>query len=177
MKEIFLAFAKANEEADKTVAGILGKLSNEDREKSRKSYFGSLSGLYRHVLGGTTYFMTGLFKAAVPKNAKAQKALEPLAKLENFKGKLTEAQWKKVVAGAKILDKAYVDFVEALGEKDFSLPVKLDWYKGKPATVPLSFMLQQLVSHGAHHRGQIAQVLDAMKIENDFSGINVKFLK
>jgi len=175
MKEIFLAFAKSNEEADKTITGILGKLSHEDREKNRKSYYGSLSELYRHVIGGTTYFLS-LYKDAVPGNAEALKALAPLAKIEYFKGKLTEAQWKKVVSNVKIVDKAFVDFVGALSEKDYQAPVKIDWYKGKPPSVPLWFMLQQHTSHGIHHRGQISQILDSLKIENDFSGLNVKFL-
>jgi uncharacterized damage-inducible protein DinB len=37
-------------------------------------------------------------------------------------------------------------------------------------------MLEQHVAHNTHHRGQISQILDSLKIENDFSGINVKFL-
>ena len=175
MKKIFLSFAKYNEEADKTIAGILGKLSNDDREKNRKSYYGSLSGLYRHIGGCTVYFLN-FFREAVAGNAEALKALEPLTKVEDFKGKLTEAQWKKVIANVKIVDKAFVDFVNALKDKDFEAPVKLDWYKGKPASVPLWFMLQQHMAHNTHHRGQISQILDSLKIEHDFSGINVKFL-
>ena len=175
MKAIFLSFAKYNEEADKTVAGILGKLSNEDREKDRKSYYKSLSELFRHCIGATAYFLS-LFKEAVPDNAGAQKALAPLAKMEELKGKLSEAQWKKAVAFSKIADKALVDFISALGEKDFEAPVKIEWYKGKPPSVPLRFMLQQQLTHNAHHRGQISQILDSLKIDNDYSGINVKFL-
>ena len=175
MKEIFLAFAKYNEEADKTIAGILGKLSNDDREKARKSFFGSLSGLYRHLGGGTMYFLS-LFKEAVPGNAEAQKALLPLGKVENFKGKLTEEQWKKVVTNSKAVDKAFVNFMNALSEADLQAPVKIDWYKGKPATVPLWFMLQQHTVHNTHHRGQISQILDSLKIEHDYSGINIAFL-
>ena len=175
MKEIFLAFAKANEEANKAIAGILGKLSNEDREKNRKSFYKSLSGLYLHVGGGSMYFLS-LFKAAVPDNAEAQKALLPLGKIEDLRGKLTEAQWKKAVSNTKIVDKAYVDFFSALSEQDFQAPVKIDWYKGKPPSVPLWFMVEQLVAHNLHHRGQISQILDTLKIENDYSGINVKFL-
>jgi uncharacterized damage-inducible protein DinB len=37
-------------------------------------------------------------------------------------------------------------------------------------------MLQQIVVHGTHHRGQISQILDSLKIDNDYSGINVRFL-
>jgi len=175
MKKVFLIFAKYNEEANKTVAGILNKLSNDDREKDRKSYYKSLSGLFRHNFGGTVYFLS-LFIDAVKDNAEAIKALEPLAKIENFTGKLSEAQWKKVVSFSKIADKAMVDFINALKDKDFEVPVKLGWYKGKPPTVPLWFMLQQHAVHSSHHRGQISQILDSLKIDNDYSGINVKFL-
>ena len=175
MKEIFLSFAKYNEEANKAVAGILTKLSNDDREKDRKSYYKSLSELFRHNVGATAYFLF-LFRQAVPDNAAAQKALAPLSKMEELKGKLTEAQWKKAVSLSKIADKALVDFISALGDKDFEAPVKIEWYKGKPPSVPLRFMIQQHVTHNAHHRGQISQILDSLKIDNDFSGINVRFL-
>jgi uncharacterized damage-inducible protein DinB len=175
MKKLFVTFAQFNEDADKALTGILDKMSNDDREKNRKSYYGSLSGLYRHMLGGTFFFL-GTLKEAAPKNAAAQKALEPLAKIELFKGKLTEAQWKKAAAGLKAADKAYVNFVEALSEQDLEAPLKLGWYNGKPPAVPLYFMFQQLVAHGTHHRGQISQILDSLKIDNDYSGINIKFL-
>jgi len=175
MKKIFLTFSKYGEEANRTITGILGKLSNDDREKDRKSYYKSLSELYRHIIGGTAYFLS-LFKSAVPGNSEAQKALLPLAKMEELKGKLTEAQWKKAVSFCKIADKALVDFTGALADKDFDAPLKIDWYKGKPAEVPLWFMMEQLVAHNTHHRGQISQILDSLKIEHDFSGINVKFL-
>jgi len=90
--------------------------------------------------------------------------------------KLDYAGWKKLIADFKAIDKAYIDFAAALSDEDLTAPVKIDWYKGKPAEVPLHFMLQQLVSHGIHHRGQISQILDSLKIDNDYSGINVKFL-
>jgi uncharacterized damage-inducible protein DinB len=175
MKELFVTFAQFNEDADKAVTAILDKMTNEDREKSRKSYYKSLSGLYCHLLGGTVFFL-GMFKEAVPGNAAAQKALKPLGKVELFQGKLTEEQWKKAAAGMKAADKAYLAFVESLSEEDLKTPVKLGWYNGKPPAVPLYFMLQQLIAHGTHHRGQISQILDSLKIDNDYSGINIKFL-
>ena len=175
MKREFLTFAKYNQEANKTIAGILNKLSNADREKDRKSYYKSLSGLFRHNLGATAYFLS-LFIDAVNDNAAALKTLEPLAKIENLTGKLTEDQWKKLVSYSKLADKAMVDFIGALRDKDFEAPVKLDWYRGKPSSVPLWFMLQQHTVHNTHHRGQISQVLDSLKIDNDYSGINIKFL-
>jgi uncharacterized damage-inducible protein DinB len=175
MKELFVTFAQYNEEANKAITAILGKMSNEDREKNRKSYYKSLSGLYCHLLGGTVYFLS-MLQDAVAQNAEAQKAVKPLAKLEMFQGKLTEDQWGKAAAGMKAADKALLAFVNALNEEDLKAPVKLSWYNGKPPEVPLYFMLQQFIAHGTHHRGQISQILDSLKIDNDYSGINIKFL-
>ncbi|MCL2478118.1 MAG: damage-inducible protein DinB [Treponema sp.] len=176
MKELFVTFAKASEESDKAFMAILNKMSNEDREKNRKSYYGSLSGLARHTAGGTFYFLS-LFKDAAAKNPEALAAIETAAKVKMPEGKkLDEAGWKKFASAVKALDKAFINFIEALNEKEFSNPVKLGWYKGNPDAVPLYFMLQQLTAHGYHHRGQISQILDSLKIDNDYSGINVKFL-
>ena len=173
MKQIFLTFAKYNQEANKTISGILGKLSNGDREKDRKSYYKSLSELFRHNTGATVFFLS-IMKEAVPGNTEAQKALAPLAKIQELKGKLSEEQWKKALVFSKIADKALVDFINALEDNDFQAPVKINWYKGKPPATPLWFMMEQQIAHNTHHRGQISQILDSLKIDNDFSGISVK---
>ena len=175
MKQVFLTFAKHNQEANKTIADILGKLTNDDREKDRKSYYKSLSELFRHNTGATAYFIS-LIKEAVPGNVEAQKAIASLSKIQELKGKLDEEKWKKAVGFSKIADKALVDFINSLDDNDFQAPVKIEWYKGKPPSTPMWFMLEQQVSHNIHHRGQISQILDSLKIDNDYSGINIKFI-
>jgi uncharacterized damage-inducible protein DinB len=175
MNDFFVIFAKQNADANAAVLAILDKMTNDEREESRKSYYDSLSGLARHVLGGTVFFL-GKFKDAVPNNAAAQSALASLAGVEVFHDvkKLSEDQWKKAAASFRIADKAYVDFVSALTDKDLDTPIK--WF-GNPDTAPLYFALQSLVAHNLHHRGQISQILDSLKIDNDYSGIDAGFLK
>jgi uncharacterized damage-inducible protein DinB len=56
------------------------------------------------------------------------------------------------------------------------LPVKIDWFGGNPAEITVSFLLSQLVVHNIHHRGQISQILDSMKIDNDYGGIDPAFM-
>jgi len=175
MKQVFSTFAKQNQESNKTIAGLLEKMSNDDREKDRKSYYKSLSGLFCHNTGATAYFLS-LMQNAVPDNAEAQKAVKPLAKIQELKGKLSEEQWKQAVTFSRIADSALINFVKALEDKDFDAPVKIGWYKGKPPAVPLKFMLEQSIAHNFHHRGQISQILDSLKIDNDYSGINIKFM-
>ena len=74
------------------------------------------------------------------------------------------------------MDAGYIALAEALSEADLRQPIKIDWYGGNPDSVPLSFMLSQLLVHNTHHRGQISQILDSLKIDNDFSGIDAAFL-
>jgi uncharacterized damage-inducible protein DinB len=175
MKEA-LMYAKYNQAGNKTIFDLLNKMSNEEREKDRASFYGSLSGLYRHLAGGTRFFL-GLYKTALAGNAAASKAISAIESLPAIpKDALTEVQWKELGEATAKIDEAYIKVAEALSEGDMALPVKIEWYGGNPASVPLSFMLSQLLVHNTHHRGQISQILDSLKIENDFSGIDVAFI-
>ena len=170
-----LIYAKYNQAGNKAIFNILSALSNEEREKDRGSYYGSLSGLLRHVLGGTKFFL-GMYKGALGDGA----ALKALSAADSVpfpaEGTLSESQWKELGAALEAVDAAYINMAETLTEADLSCPVKIDWYGGNPGSVPLSFMLSQLVVHNTHHRGQISQILDSLKIENDYSGIGAEFL-
>jgi len=174
MKET-LIYAKYNQAENKAVYDILNALSNEEREKDRGSYYGSLSGLLRHIAGATKFFL-GMFKGALADGA-AFKAVSAVDSVPSpAEGALNETQWKEFGAALEAVDAAYVNMAEALTEAELSRPVKINWYGGNPESVPLSFMHSQLVVHNTHHRGQISQILDALKIDNDYSGIGVEFL-
>ena len=170
-----LTYAKYNQSGNQTIYYILSKLSNDEREKDRGSFYGSLSGLFRHIMGGTQYFLL-MFKEALNNNDAAITALAPLENVSLPEGTLDGTQWKELGKAMETLDAAYVKMAKALSESDLKNPVKIDWYGGNPAEVPLQFMLHQLVVHNTHHRGQISQILDSMKIDNDYSGINVAFM-
>jgi uncharacterized damage-inducible protein DinB len=117
-----------------------------------------------------------MFKAPLQANADAQKVIAAVEALSLPKDKLNEEQWKELYKLLETVDKAFVDFISSLSEADFIVPIPINWYGGNPAEVPLSFMLQNLIVHGTHHRGQISQILDSLKIDNDYSGINAAFL-
>jgi len=169
-----LMYAKYNQAGNQAVYAILDGMSHDEREKDRGSYYGSLSGLIRHLIGGTCFFL-GLFRAPLSGNASALKAIDSLPPMPP-EGALNEAHWKGLRGTLDAVDAAYVAFAESLTGADLLLPIKIDWYGGNPAEVPIFFMLSQLVVHNTHHRGQISQVLDSLKIDNDYSGIDVAFL-
>jgi uncharacterized damage-inducible protein DinB len=170
MKEMVM-YAKYNQAGNNTIYSILSGMSNEEREKDRGSYYGNLSGLFRHLAEGT-YYIVGMLKPALENNAAAVKAIDSMSAISG-EGPLDDAGWKKLGHAVKTIYAAYISMAESLSDSDLKLPVKLGWYDGNPDSVPLSFLLGQLLVHGTHHRGQISQILDTMKIDNDFSMISI----
>lgn len=174
MQGTLLMYARYGARADASVLALLDGLSNEDRERDRGSYYGSLSEMARHVTGAVGYFMS-LITASLP-DGEAKAVLAAAGREPLPKGQLSVERWAEFKAAATKADATLVAFVEALTEAEAETPIRLDWYDGNPPSVPLSFFMHQLFTHGTHHRGQISQVLDEMKVEHDFSGVDVEFL-
>lgn len=173
MKEVLLMYARYTKRANASVFALLDGLSEEAMNEDRKSYYGSLASLAAHIVGATLYFQS-MFRASCPAASDALKATEGLKTPPD--SHVTPDEWRRLKSIATAADQATIDLVEALGEEDLSCPVKLDWYEGKPDTVPLCFLAHQLFTHGTHHRGQMSQVLDELGVKHDFSGIDLEFL-
>jgi uncharacterized damage-inducible protein DinB len=170
-KDLLATYAGYNKDANGALFGLLDGLSNEEREKGRGSYYGSLLGLGRHILGGTVFFLKTM-AGGVPGNAAALAAVAPLSALKvAFEGPVAAEQWGAIRTAVAAADDALVSFVASLREADLVAPIK--WFSGTPPTVPLHFMLSQLAMHNTHHRGQASQILDELKVENNWSGIGV----
>jgi uncharacterized damage-inducible protein DinB len=175
MNEI-LMYARHNRAVNRIVFDLLDKMSNDDREKERGSYYGSLSGLFRHIIGGSLYYLE-IYKKPLGDNPEVVKEISSIEDLPKIPvGPLSEAQWKELESVMAAIDAACISVAETMKEYNINLPVKVDWYEGNPDSVPLYFMLSQLLVHNIHHRGQISQILDSLKIDNDFSRIDVSFL-
>ncbi|GHU40511.1 hypothetical protein FACS1894190_07480 [Spirochaetia bacterium] len=171
MKEIFIMYAKYMQDKDRKIIKLLNGLSNDDREKDRGSYYKSLSGVFRHSSGGMAFFLE-LLKGPLAESSAAKKIASPNAK-DIPEGVLSEAQWKTVCDIVEKSNQALIDFVSNISEAELATQAK--WFSGD--MVSLSFMLHALVLHQAHHQGQLSQILDELKIDNDFSGLEVKFLQ
>jgi uncharacterized damage-inducible protein DinB len=172
MIESLRMYARYSQGADAALVALYDGLSLEARNADKGAYYGCLHGVMGHVLGGTLYFHS-LFRASHPR---AFEPSERISGLSSSEEALDSAGWEKMKRGLAEADRATLDLAESLDEKGFSLPIKLDWYGGKPAEVPLRFLFNQLIVHGIHHRGQISQILDEMKVEHDFSGIDLAYL-
>ena len=171
MREMIVTYAKYLQDKDKKIYALLDGLSNEDREKERGSYYHSLSGLYRHCVSAQGFFM-GILQAGLAADSAAKKVAVP--GVEGVpEGALTDAQWKALKPLAEGGTKALVDFAAALTEAETTASVQPPWLK---APLPLWFGANILFTHQVHHQGAIAQLLDELKVDNDFSSIDAKFL-
>ncbi len=172
MKNTIVMMAKDSKETNKQIMDILDTLSEEDREKKRGSYYGSLSGLARHICGGDIFFL-GMFKPYFPDKIKS---LSPDKKFMDHTQPLVKADWQKLKEIFEEAGQAVIDFVSSLDDRDLYVPIKLNWYGGNPDAVPLHFLLNQMIAHGIHHRGQVSQILDECGIDNDYSGIDIALM-
>ncbi|GMO46342.1 MAG: hypothetical protein Ta2G_01470 [Termitinemataceae bacterium] len=171
MKKTFIMYVKHIQHKDKKVTELLDKLSNEQREKDCGSYYKSLSGIYRHVGGCAAVFLNFL-KAALSEGSEAKTVASPAVEQES-KEALSEAQWKSFKTFIENVDAAFLDFVTKLTDAELNTQVK--WFSGD--MVSLEYALHAYIMHQAHHLGQIAQALDELKVDNDFSGIPLEFFK
>jgi uncharacterized damage-inducible protein DinB len=171
MKSLLLMYARYSKRADESVAALLESLDQQTLNQPGKAYHGSLIGLYRHIAEGVAYFQ-GLIRASVPQ---AVQILRAGPEQQLGEGPLNVEGMKALTASLSRANQAVVDFLTALSETELSLPVDLDWYPDRKS-VPLHFILNQLFVHGIHHRGQISQLMDELKVEHDFSGIDLEYL-
>ncbi|MDR1179646.1 MAG: DinB family protein [Spirochaetales bacterium] len=174
MKKLLIMYAQYLEKTNAAVVELLGKLTEAERERDRGSYYKSLSGLLKHILGGTLLFQN-LFKKALGADSKAARVLNAV-KASVPEKKLDDAVLKAMAESFAVADAATVKFVKALEEGELTCKVKISWYGGKPGAVPFFFLFNQFVMHTVHHQGQISQILDELKVEHDFSGIDVKLI-
>ncbi|MDR1451804.1 MAG: DinB family protein [Helicobacteraceae bacterium] len=174
-KAIILAFAKHNQEANVKVVEILdGKFSAAARQEERGSYYGSLEGLTKHIAGGTLALLR-MAKTALSADANAQNVLIALDDLSVDANPLDINGWQKLKAAIAAADRAWVNLAATLNDRDYDAPVKTEWYGGNPASIPLGALLTNLASHNIHHRGQLSQIFDSLKIDNDYSAIGLQF--
>lgn len=172
MQKLLRMYARYNQQADQQVVQLLDKLSLEELNQDRKSYYKSLAALVTHITGANLYFQ-GMFRQALPANS----ALQGTASLQMPEGdSLDAAGWSAVKDSTVQADQALVDLIEHIEDKDLHAQVAVEWYGGKPATVPVHYLFNIAIIHGVHHRGQISQILDELGMDNDFSGIDVKLL-
>jgi uncharacterized damage-inducible protein DinB len=151
--------ARYNHEANVNMAAVLGKLPAAELERDRKSYYKSLLGLYSHIAGGEIFTLKNIRAALPGKAALAVSVLDT----EMQPGKPAFADFASCKAALDALDAALIGLSDSLSEEELAVVADVH---GRKQSVAKS--LASAIVHAAHHRGEVAQILDEMGVENDF---------
>jgi uncharacterized damage-inducible protein DinB len=166
MKEYLILLSQYNKAADDAILGLVGNMPAEELNKDRGSFAKSLIGLIDHLAGSNVFFETVL-KDGFP-NVKSLSHKYSAHKMEF--GKINFPEPDKLKDVLTVTDKALIEAAKAFSEKDFEKEIRFKGFKGEMVQ-KTALLYLRLINHATHHRGQISQILDEMKIEHDFSGI------
>jgi uncharacterized damage-inducible protein DinB len=165
MKNILELYAKYSKDTDNEIIRLLSAFSEEELKQERKMYVKSLYNLFVHLARAEWYYQSAINKITDGKYFKA------LQDRESFLMQI-ETSFAEAVKAMQKLDSDLVEFADIIPEEDFNLSIaKLTIYNGRNVEVSIWEIITQLMTHQIHHRGQIAQVLDELGIENDFGGV------
>jgi len=148
-----------NQGANAEMTRLLATLSADELNKDRKSYFRSLVGLYTHIAGGELFMLKQCHLALPSSDLFNDPALDHQTK-PNAPAYQDFAAASSALAA---LDALYVK--AAAGIQPGDLAAEMESHGGRQTVLKC---LSMVAIHSAHHRGEIAQILDEMGIDNDF---------
>jgi len=170
--EPFVALVTYKKSVDESVLAIAEKLGEDKLLAPSGAYFPSVYAQLKHIFGADVNWIKRL-KTAFPKSATLAKSRFASYDLEALKD-LPIAERAVFFADMRELDRDIAAFVAELDEKALDAIVAYKGYTGKEESHELWKILLHWFNQGVHHRGSISGQLDALGIENDYSGLLAK---
>ncbi len=168
LRSHFAYLAAYNRIANEALVELLAPLPRAELAKPRGSYFGSIQGLLDHVFMCDVNWLRR-FRLLCP-------ADEPLGRP------------RLAPPGADWVRLGFEDFDEYRRERAVLDGIIVDWAalidlgrlgevlayadsRGDPKRYYFGEALDHFFNHQTHHRGQVSQLLDEMRIDNDYSDL------
>ncbi len=168
MKEIYSLLAEYNANANGILLGVLEKAPAELITKDAGSWFGSILGILNHILRSDLAYLARIrasrpeLKSLAAPAAAYDPATAPKQLYDNF---------ADLAKRRRQVDEVFKLFAAELTDAALAREVRATSPKGEAESFAVWEVLTQLFNHATHHRGQISQILDAAKIEHDFSSV------
>lgn len=156
MTEFIRQMVDYNAHADEQMLNALEKMSDEELNANRGSYFDSIGGLLRHLAASQIFLMSHIASQAgqTPPPILDQE-LPPT--VGGVAGRIAE------------LDKALARLLANFSQADFKAGgVITRKSNGARHSVNCGQLFLQLLIHQTHHRGQISLILDQIRMANDY---------
>ena len=168
MKEIYSLLAEYNGHANGILLGVLEKAPPELLTREAGSWFGSILGVLNHILRSDLGYLARIrasrpeFKSLAAPAAAYDPATAPKQLYDNF---------ADLAKRRRQVDEVFGAFTAELTDDTLRSEMRTTNPKGEAESFAIWEVLTQLFNHQTHHRGQISQILDAAKIEHDFSSV------
>lgn len=168
MKEYLSLLADYNAHVNREVYGIVAKLPEADRMKDVGSFHKSLFGVLSHIYGSDLSWLRRFNEYVGPFKALAIPELEgPLPK----PGVPVFADFESLRAKRPVVDASIKQFVAEISEPSLAKVFSYTNPMGQRFTIAFGQGLLHFFNHQTHHRGAASEILDEMKVANDYSGI------
>ena len=148
--ESFRLMAGYNRWMNEKLYACAAGLSDEERKRDRKAFFGSIHGTLNHVLLGDRGWLSRFHAEPWAFRSLDQELYADFAELRRERDKT---------------DDAIDDFVSALTPERLAENFKSTTYAGKTYDHPLGPALVHLFNHETHHRGQLTTLLMQMGVD------------
>jgi len=167
MKELFQYYAQCNAKVNRDMLEVLEKNIQEPLTVALDGYFFlTLGQLLEHIYIADMNWMT-TFLSAGRYDINLEAMVGPVPQY----GHSVFSNFKDYKEARGRLDEAILRFTAELGEGDLAMNVTRINKKGEKTEKVLWKALLHFFNHQTHHRGQVSNILDGMKIENDYSNM------
>ena len=174
MKELLNLMALYNQVTNRALYELLQGQNSTLVTQDAKSCYNNILGLLNHILVADLDWLTACRKG----NLEFPVLDSPVLDFKhpgwrkNLYDNLPDL-WKH----RQSTDNLFIHFIEATPSKLLEGDIDLTNPKGETYTFKFGKILMHMFNHQTHHRGAIAQILDAGAIENDFSNLLELLLK
>ena len=172
MKEILQLEAKYNDLTNKDMINILKTLDSDLLTKDFGLYYKSIIGTLNHLLIGDIMWIKRFINFC-PEISSIGESL-PVLTIKDYK----EIQWKTLAefeSDRYKTDNIIISVFDLISEDKYHKSFTYKNFRGEDQTKIAWKTFIHMFNHETHHRGQIAAVLDQLKVENDYSNLIWKF--
>jgi uncharacterized damage-inducible protein DinB len=169
MKDVFHAYATYNLNVNKSLNSIILGLPDDQIMKKFEVYHVSIYDTLFHILISDLFWMKRIAKA-YEKFPGLEESVVPATDLSKLKEDLGGSREKLINLRGK-LDQDIDRFVNDLQDADYLKPFRYKNHKGEEIEKEIWKVLMHMFNHQTHHRGQVSELLDMLKVENDYSSL------
>ena len=164
----FRILAAYNRTANASVYELVGRLPAAEFDRPCLSYFGTLRGLLGHLLSGDLNWLRR-FRILYPELPLMDAPL--LRPAGHVWTPYKAADLPSLARDRAEADRLWIDFIAQADPARLDQVLAYNDSHGTPRRYVAWQALNHVFNHQTHHRGQVSQILDELKVEHDFSNL------